>query len=403
MGVALADRACVRTVLDLLGRIQDLEHPPRARARARQGGADLRELTERLEELSDVGEKNEQLPHREVRVQYLTSPYPGHAERARAEDHRDRAPVKDLEPLLRHLLPLRLLGVRRETLLLVILARIALDQWQGGDPLVDERVDLALRLLGGGAPHPHCPPEDLDRQQQDGYRDQRHRGEAQVQPGHRHPHEQERAGGADEGEEPLEEQGLKGARVRPGPEDDVPGLGAMVIAQREALKPAEDVIANPPQATEPHVDREVGVPATRGGVYEMKRQRGRDDGGELDGLPPRACRVGQPSRVRLCPEDAIDQERQGPGLQQVEPDAGEQQTQGQGYPPSVGPEVAQRPEQLTEAVQRRSEAVPQGRGIHTSNEARARHMPPSRDESGPPMSQILEVGMAVAAADMPAV
>jgi hypothetical protein len=28
---------------------------------------------------------------------------------------------------------------------------------------------------------------------------------------------------------------------------------------------------------------------------------------------------------------------------------------------------------------------------------------PSRDESGPPMSQILEVGMAVAAADMPAV
>ena len=74
------------------------------RARARQGGANLRELMERVEELGDIGKKNKQLPHRQVRGQHLLSAHPGHPERARAQDHRDRAPVEDLETLLRHLL-----------------------------------------------------------------------------------------------------------------------------------------------------------------------------------------------------------------------------------------------------------------------------------------------------------
>ena len=322
---------------------------------------------ERVEELGDVGEKHEQLPHRQVGGQHLLSAHPGHPERARAQDHRDGAPVEDLEPLLRHLLLPRRFGVGHEPLPLVVLARIALDQRQGGDPLVDERVDLALRLLGGRAPHPHRPPEDLDRQQQDRHRDHGHRGEAQVQLGHRDRHEQERAGGAEEGQQPLQEQDLKGGRVRPGPEDDVPRLGAVVIAQREALEPAEDVIADPPQAAEPHADREVRVPGACGGVDQVKPQRRRDDGGELGGLSPGLRPIGQPPRVRLAPEDAVDQERQGPGLEQVEPDAEEQQTQAEGYPPSVRPEVAQRPEQLAETPDGGSEVARQPGGIHGDN------------------------------------
>ena len=186
--------------------------------RARQRGADLRELMERVEELGDVGEKDQQLSHRQVRGQHLLRAHPGHPERARAQDHRDRAPVEDLEALLRHLLLPRLFGMGREALPLVVLARMALNQRQGGDPLVDERVDLALRLLGGSAPHPHRPPEDLDRQEQDRHRDHGHRGEAQVQPNHRHRHEQERAGGTEEGQQPLQVQGLKGGTCpsRPG-------------------------------------------------------------------------------------------------------------------------------------------------------------------------------------------
>jgi hypothetical protein len=53
---------------------------------------------------------------------------PGHAERTRAEDHRDRAPVEDLQTLLRHLLLPRRLGLSGEALLFVVLTRVALDQ-----------------------------------------------------------------------------------------------------------------------------------------------------------------------------------------------------------------------------------------------------------------------------------
>src|SRR5258705_12257822 len=115
-----------------------------------------------------------------------------------------------------------------------------------------------------------------------------------------------------------------------------------------ARDPSEFSLRAPPQAAEPHADREVGVSGASGGVDQMKPQRRGDDGGELGGLAPGPRLIGQPPRVGLAPEDAIDQECQGPGLEQVEADAEEQQTQAQGYPSSVGPEVTQRPEQLTE-------------------------------------------------------
>ena len=112
---------------------------------------------ERIEELSNVREEDEQFAQGQIRGQHLLRADPGHAERAHAQDHRDRAPVEDLQTVLRHLVLPRLFRVSGEAPLLVVLARVALDQRQGGDPLVDERVDLALRLLGGHAPQPHRP------------------------------------------------------------------------------------------------------------------------------------------------------------------------------------------------------------------------------------------------------
>ena len=84
--------------------------------------------------------------------------------------------------------------------MLVLLARVALNEWQGGNSLMNEGVDFPLRLLSGSAPHSHRAPEDLDRQEQDRHRDQGHCGEVQVQLDHRYCHEQERAGGTDEGQ-----------------------------------------------------------------------------------------------------------------------------------------------------------------------------------------------------------
>jgi hypothetical protein len=226
------------------------------------------------------------------------------------------------------------------------------------------------------APHSHRPPEDLDRQQQDRHRDHGHRGEAQVQLGHRNRHEQERAGGADEGQQSLQEKDLKGGRVRPGPEDDVPRLGAVMIAKRKALEPAEDVIADPPQAAEPHADREVRVSGACGGVDQMEPQRRRDDRGQQGGLAPGLRPLRQPSRVRLAPEDAVDQQRQGPGLEQVEPDAEKQQAQAQGYPASVRPEVPQRTEQLAETYDGGAQVARQLGGTHGDNlRGEASHVP----------------------------
>ncbi len=82
------------------------------------------------------------------------------------------------------------------------------------------------------------------------------------------------------------EQDLKCAGIGPGAEDDVPGLGAVVIAQREALEPAEHLVADPSQAAKSHADREVHVPGADSGVGQMERQRRRDDRHELAGLCP---------------------------------------------------------------------------------------------------------------------
>src|SRR5215475_3413528 len=102
---------------------------------------------ERLEELGDVCEEDQQLAQRQPRGQDFLRADPGYTERAGAEDHRDRAPVEDLQALLRHLLLPRRLGLSGEALLLVILARVTLDRRQRGDSLMDEGVDLALSLL----------------------------------------------------------------------------------------------------------------------------------------------------------------------------------------------------------------------------------------------------------------
>ena len=94
------------------------------------------------------------------------------------------------------------------------------------------------------------------------------------------------------------------------------------------------------------------------------------------GCPQARAASGSHPGYGLPPEDAVDQERQGPGLEQVEPDAKEQQTQRNGYPPRVRPEVTQRPEQLAETPDGGGEVARSPGGVHTGNLARrASHMP----------------------------
>src|SRR2546430_381643 len=85
-------------------------------------------LPEPLEELCDIREEDEQLAQGQLRGQHFLSADPRHPERARSEDHGDRAPVEDLQTLLRHLLLPRGLGLSGEAQLLVLFARVALDQ-----------------------------------------------------------------------------------------------------------------------------------------------------------------------------------------------------------------------------------------------------------------------------------
>src|SRR5439155_26040686 len=101
-------------------------------------------LMERLEKLGDVREEDQQLPQGQVRGQHFLRAYPRDAERARAQDDRDRAPVEDLQTLLRHLVLPGPLGVGGEAPLLVMLARVALDHLQGRDAIVAARLSLAL-------------------------------------------------------------------------------------------------------------------------------------------------------------------------------------------------------------------------------------------------------------------
>jgi hypothetical protein len=96
---------------------------------------------------------------------------------------------------------------------------------------MDEGVDLAFRLLGSHATRPHRAAECLDRHEEDRHGDQSYRREIQIQAGHHDRHEQESADGAHDDQQPILEQNLKGAGIRPGPEDDVPDRGAVVAAQ----------------------------------------------------------------------------------------------------------------------------------------------------------------------------
>src|SRR5262249_16015922 len=256
-------------------------------------------------------------------------------------------------------------GMSGKALLMVVLADMALDQRQGGDALLDEGVDLALRALGTHAPHPHRSPEDLDGQQQDGHRDQGHHRQARVQPGHGHGHEEEGAGGADDDEDTLLEQNLKGAGVGACSEDDVPGFGAVVKAERQALEPGEDVVANAPQAAEPDADREVDMAGTHGRVDEMKGQRCRNDRHELCRWPP----GGYPGGGGLGREESIDQDRERQWLEEVEPDAEEQQAKGEDNPPSVRTEVRQRPKAPAETRAGGREATRAAGSVHIANRA----------------------------------
>src|SRR5262249_2349447 len=147
----------------------------------------------------------------------------------------------------------------------------------------------------------------------------------------------------DDDEDTLLEQNLKGAGVGACSEDDVPGLGAVVKAERQALEPGENVVANAPQTAEPDADRVVDMASAYGGVDEMKRQRCRNDRDELCGWPPGGHTGGHPVGVSLASQNSIDQDREWPGLEEVEPDAEEQQAKGEDNPSSVRTEVRQRP------------------------------------------------------------
>ena len=116
----------------------------------------------------------------------------------------------------------------------------------------------------------------------------------------------------------------------------------MVIAEREALQPAEHLVADPPQATKSHADREVHVPGADGGVGQMERQRRRDDRDELAGLRPLRHLARQPGGVRLGAKNAVDEDGQWPRLEQVYPYAGQEETHRKADSPGVSPEVAER-------------------------------------------------------------
>jgi len=191
--------------------------------------------------------------------------------------------------------------------------------------------------------------EDLERGDEDRHGDQRDGGQVEIQPGHHHGHEHEGPGGTDEDQHSLLEQGLERDGIGARAEDDVAGLGPVVIAQREPLEPAKDIVTDPPQATQAYPDRDVDVAGIDGGVRELEYQGSPDDRGDLGGKRPVSEVAREPGRVRLAAQDAVDQDCQRPGLEQIDRDTGQQQPDGEADASGVGPEVTEGPGHHAEA------------------------------------------------------
>src|SRR5262249_48964126 len=147
--------------------------------------------------------------------------------------------------------------------------------------------------------------------------------------------------GADDDQQPLLEQDLKGAGVCSGSEDGVPDRRAVVVAQREALDPSEDGVADSPQSAESDADRDVHVPGADRRVGHIDHQRRRDDRGDLCGLRPGPHVAREPSGIRLVPQNAVYEDGQWPRLEQVYPDPGEEKSYRKTDTPGVGSEVAE--------------------------------------------------------------
>src|SRR6185503_2639120 len=106
-------------------------------------------------------QEHQQFAERQGRAEHLPSAKPSDRGRAGAEDQRDNKPVENFNSVLRHFGLLSTLGLGVEPLLLIFFSGVALNKGQGGDAMVDKRVDFALGLLGGKAPISHYPAKRL--------------------------------------------------------------------------------------------------------------------------------------------------------------------------------------------------------------------------------------------------
>ena len=103
-------------------------------------------------------------------------------------------------------------------------------------------------------------------------------------------------------------------------------------------------------------------------------------------MPTPVSSTRQPGGVWLAAQNAVDEDGEGPRLEQVDPDAGQQETHRKADSPGVRPEVAERSRQQTETRDgRRGQVARPHRRVHrsltgaygtTQVSCRAGHVPP---------------------------
>lgn len=296
-----------------------------------QSGTGQDQLLQRFIELAQIGDEHDQLAHRQTVGQHFTRAGPDDPGHAQRKDRGHSRLINDLGGMLAQTLAPGILDKNIELLGDPVLADKTLDGWDGVDRLLDKRGHLAVGLVRFHTAELHHLTIDPDAQDEHRQSDARDESQHLVQLPH-HPQHTEHGKETGRGGEPdMLEKCLERIRVPADPVDHVALFLIEKITLGKILHPVEDLLADRAQTFQPDADDHIILERGHSTVDQMHCENG-DCAEEYlpltvqpgEPLPQTA----HPSGQGIVPQDGIQQQGDGPRLE----DAGERAQQQQSQP-----------------------------------------------------------------------
>jgi hypothetical protein len=331
-------RELARAVLEVRLGLEHLEHAPGADPRAGDEAPALRDLVDRVVELRQVRDEDDELTQRQRPRHHRARPGVDDGRRARRDHRVDAARIEGLPRIEAERRAEARPARAHEPAMLLLLLGEGLDDLHRRHRPLDHRVDPGVRVAHLGRHLADLAVEERDedeeRRDDDEGEERERRVERREDP--QHPAEQHHR--REDRQEAVHQHGLDGEAVRRHPIHEVAHLLPRVEGEREALEVAVERAA--------HVVHHALADADRGAVVP-ERQRAADRMDEHDAEARREeQRAGAPAaddgEVELLPaEHVVDDDLERPRLQQLEPGDQEDLRQRHAEGPAMRPEIGQ--------------------------------------------------------------